>query len=609
MHRLLVCTVSVLALTVSAAHSEEEAAESEATTLEEITVSANRTPTEKSKTGSKVELVSEKEIEDRSFDIVRDHLNFLPGISYTAAGGMGGYSNLYIRGLPGGYIKTLYNGIDISDTTSTEVATHYHHVLASGVTGIEVLKGSQGTLYGSNAITGVVDVTTFTNREDGIHHTLEAEGGSFGTARGRYGFAAIDGDSQITANIAGIHTDGISAQAGGRERDGYDNVTVDVAGKHQLTDSLSVFGALLHLSATSDFDGDSPNDPLSYDRTKMTGARAGFNLDLMDGRLKNTFSVQQFRTERSSYWAGFPTTFIGERQKFEYQGSFEATDWFLLQYGADHERQSAEVDDPVGDIDLTGIWTQAIVDPLDNLTVTAGLRHDHHSTFGGYTTGRGTLSYRFEDTGTRLHSSFGTGFRAPSLYQLYAPWGMGNPDLGPEKSRSFDAGVEQVFLDGRLKTDVTYFWIEVDSLIDWDGVANRYYQLSGTTRSQGIEASFLYSATEWLDLGGSYTFTDSQLESGDRRPNVPRHMVVVSASAKPAERWTVSGDVKLAADTVDSAGDLKDYVLVNARVAYQINDNTEFYVRGENLLDQDYQIVRGYNTPGLAAYAGIKAKF
>lgn len=616
MHKILISNASALALTIASAHSQDLAV-SDGLTLDTITIVANRAPFEGSKIGSTVETVTKAEIEENSFISIRDYLALLPGVSFTANGGIGTQSNIYIRGLPGGYVKTLYNGIDISDTTGTQVATQYQHILTGGITGIEMLQGSQSTLYGSNAIAGVVDIATLGNIPDGINHTLNAEGGSFGTARAHYGITAAKNGSEIAANISGFHTDGISARAGGSERDGYENLKIDLAAQHRINEVFSVFGSLLYIDAKAEYDGTEPyfpyapdpDDADSYERTKMRGGRIGFNVDLMEGRLKNTFSFQGFKTDREDNSGGYTTTFIGHRQKFDYQGSFQATDRFLLQYGLDHERQKAEVDDPIGRIDLTGAWTQAVLEPIDNLVLTAGIRHDEHSTFGGYTTGRGTLSYLFEQTNTRLHSSYGTGFRAPSLYQLYAPWDMGNPNLQPETSRSFDIGVEQKFLNNTLTTDVTYFWTEIEDLIDWDNDTYSYNQRLGTTSAQGIEASFIYAATSWLDLGGSYTYTHSELETGDRRPNIPRHMAVLSASLKPAEKWTISSDIKLVTDTVDFSGKLNDYALLNAKIAYQLTENTEVYLRGENLLDQDYQTVRGYNTLGIAAYAGFKAKF
>ena len=626
MNRVLISTASALALMAAAAQAQGvgQTGEEGVTTLEAITVTANRTPTEKSRTGSKVEQVTKEEIEERTLVSVRDYLARLPGISFTANGGPGTTTNLYVRGLPGGYVKTLYNGIDISDTTGIQVQAAYEYLLTGGVTGIEVLKGSQGTLYGSSAIAGVVDITTLGEVEDGISHTVEAEAGSFGTVRGRYGFAGAQDGSKITANVAGFRTDGISAAAGFPERDGYDNVTLDLAAEHRISEAFSVFGSLLYIDARGDFDDFDfappylPIDSLvNRTDTEIMAGRAGFNLDLLDGRWKHTFSAQAFRMDRDSTDATMTSNFIGTRQKVDYQSSFEVSQRLLLQYGADHERQKADTTTPDWNFwppipahaeaafDMTGVWAQAVVEPIDDLVLTGGLRHDEHSAFGGHTTWRGTASYLFAGAGTRLHSSLGTGFRAPSLYQLYEPT-YGNAGLKPETSLSFDVGVEQKFLGDRLTTDLTYFWTEIEDLIDWAGT---YIQVPGTTRAQGIEASFSYAATDWLDLGGSYTYTDSRAASGARANNVPKHVAVLSATARPAEKWTVSGDVRFVADRMDGMGDLKDYVLVDAKVAYQVTETTQVYLRGENLLDQDYQVIRGYGTPGIAAYAGFKTRF
>ncbi len=625
MNRFLIATASTLALAAGAAHAQDGVAEEAgATTLEAISVTANRTPTEKSKTGSKVEQVTKEEIEAKSFTSVTDYLTRLPGISTTTSGGPGTLSSIAIRGASGKYIKTLYNGIDISDPANTQVQTHYEHLLTGGITGIEVLKGSQSTLYGSSAIAGLVDITTLGEVEDGISHTVHVEGGSFGTVRGRYGFAAARGDSKITANASGFRTDGISAAAGQPERDGYDNVTLDLAAEHRINEAFSVFGSLLYIDAKSEYDDYMADNFVNHGLTEAIGGRFGFNADLMDGRLKNTFSVQLFQIDRKNVedgWLASTSTYEGRRQKLEYQGSFEATSRVLLQYGADYERQAVDttmldwlsIDFPPPyvqlkkSVNMTGVWAQANFEPLDNLFLTAGLRHDEHSDFGGHTTYRGTAAYLFDETGTRLHSSIGTGFRAPSLAELYEA-GTGNPDLKPETSVSFDIGIEQKFLDGRATAGITYFLLDVEDLIvsRWPAP---YEQISGTTRSQGVEASFSWAATSWLDLAGSYTYTDSKTASGARNTHIPRHSVVLSASARPAEKWTIDADLKFVGDTVDSTGSLKDYVLLNAKVAYQVNENAEVYLRGENLLDQKYQTVRHYGTPGIAAYAGFKAKF
>jgi vitamin B12 transporter len=206
-----------------------------------------------------------------------------------------------------------------------------------------------------------------------------------------------------------------------------------------------------------------------------------------------------------------------------------------------------------------------------------------------------------------VHSSLGTGFRSPSLFELFGPF-VGNPDLDPETSFSLDAGVEQSFLDGKLLADVTFFMLDIEDLIIFDTTTFTYQQTDGTTRSRGVEASLEWRANGWLDLGASYTYTHSELPDGERNIRVPRHAIGAFAAARPWERWTISAAAKAAIDTVDTGGfELDDYVVLNAKLAYKPTDETELYVRVENLLDQEYQTVRGFGTPGFSAFAGFKA--
>lgn len=611
MTRLLITTVSTIALCAGAAQAQDVFAD-ETTLLERISVTANRTPTETGKVGSTISVVTEEEIEQKSFVTVTDYLTGLPGISFAQTGGRGTSGNIYVRGLPGAYVKTFYNGIDISDVTGTQVQTSYQYFLTGGVSSIEVLKGSQSTLYGSTAIAGVVDIQSLGEIEDGLHHSVHVEGGTDGTVRGQYGLSGAKDGSRFAASIMGFHTDGISSLPGGSERDGFDNLTIDVAAEHRVNDIVTIFGSLLYINAVAEFDNnfpvDQPNDPLSNEAVESLAARAGARFDSPDGRLANMISYQVFNSDRLTQFGTFVAPYEGGRNKVDYQGSFQATDRLLLQYGADYERQSATAEgSTLGETDLTGIWTQASFEPLDDLILTAGVRHDEHSTFGGYTSYRGTVSYLVPGTDARLHSSYGTGFRAPSLYELYAPF-YGEDTLVPETSASFDVGFEKKISDW-ITVDLTYFDIRTDNLIISNPPAYVYEQDGGSSTSRGFEASIDLAITTALKLNGSYTYIDARLSDGMRRSRIPAHVAILSAIYTPAEKWTVSGDVRFVADTVEFGISLDDYVLVNAKVAYQLTDASEVYLRGENLLNQDYQTARGYNTPGFGAFAGFKAKF
>jgi vitamin B12 transporter len=630
-------TISVLAILAASGAAPALAQDLD---IGEVVVTANKTPTEKSKVGSTVTVITKKDIDKESKATLNDYLTLVPGMNVSSPGGMGQESSLSLRGADKKYIKTLFNGIDISDPTSTQVQTPYQNLLIGGIGSVEVLKGSQSTLYGSDAIAGVIGISTLTGIEPGIHQEISGEGGSFGTWRGGYSLSGADDTGKAVLGIYGLDTAGISAalvngapavdsNPSHLERDGFQDFNINFAGEKQITDYFSVFGAALYINAKGDYD-DSGNPPTdnTFNRfdTQQKAARLGFNLDLLDGRLKNTFAVQASQIDRGlnsvSIFGPYDADFRGERTKAEYQGSFEASRWLTLQYGADYERQSAHATDNFGtdtneSFSIGGLWGQAVVSPVENLTLTAGLRHDEHSEFGGHTTYRLTGSYSLPDYGTRFHSSYGTGFRSPSLYELYDPF-AGNSALRPEESKSFDIGVEQTFLDGRFVGDVTYFMLDTDNLIDYDYTTSRYVQLPGTTHRNGVEVSLSWAATSWLDLGASYTYTHTRQPDGERRPRIPEHDFAIAATVRPAEKWAVTGVVHTVLNTVDRISPsfgtfvnvpLDDYVLVDAKVSYKPTEATEIYVRGENLLDQKYEVVKGYGTPGLGVFAGFKATF
>lgn len=573
----------------------------------EIVVTPNRAPGDKAKTGSKVEKVTKEEIEQRSRPTVIDYLDTVPGVAISQPGSVGGEGSLAVRGQPKRYVKTLVNGIDIGDPTAPQVQTSYQYLLTGGIEEIEVLKGSQSTLYGSEAIAGVISLSTLTDYKIGVQHLFHVEGGSNGTALGRYGLRAATETTRAGINITGFRTDGISSAANGTERDGYENVTVDAAAEHRFSENFSMFGSLLYIDASAEFDDSFPigDNLTATNHSRQLAGRMGFNLDLMDGRARNTFSVQAFNIDRSITGTFFDGQYLGNRVKADYQGAFDVTERITLQYGADYERQSIEVPGAAADFTIGGVWGQLLLEPVDNLTLTAGGRYDDHSAFGGHGTYRASASYAFP-TNTRLHASLGTGFRAPSLNELYGPFGA-NPLLQPETSISYDIGVEQRLADN-LVADITFFQIDIDNLIAYSGPG--YNQVPGVTTSRGVETSVAWTATEWLSLAGSYTYTDSHTATGARNIRIPRHAIGLSTVVQPAEKWTFSATGKVALDTVDSGNfQLDDYFLLNAKLAYKPTEATEVYVRVENAFDVDYQTVRGYSTPGFSAFTGFKATF
>lgn len=594
--------------------------------LDEILVTPSRTPIARADTGSSVTVIDAAEIEQQSLPTVSDYLAMVPGVNIASQGGKGTLSTLMMRGLPGEYVKTFVNGIDISDVTYTKVQTPQgQHLAGMMLDRMEVLKGSQSTLYGSEAIAGVVDITTLGGVALGVRHRVAVEAGSHGTISGSYGLDAGFERGEFGLTIAGLHTDGFSAAANGTEDDGFENITGTVAGRYEINPDLTLFASGLIIDSRSDFDDAHPapdyvlSDSAAESDFRQIAGRVGAEFLLFDGRLSNVVSAQISETERTSTsGTGWVDTFDGRRTKLDYMGSFEVIPELTVNFGADWQKMTANTSAGIHrSVSMAGGWAEAIYSPVDPLTLTLGLRHDDHSTFGGHTTWRTTGSYRLGETGARLHASVGSGYRAPSLFELYNG-SSGNPDLVPETSVSFDAGVEQTLLDGRLVADITYFQVDIKDYIEWvptgigwDGVYSQ--ERGGKLRSRGVEASINYAATDWLDLGGSYTYTHSRMADESRQVRVPMHDIRLSAAIRPAEKWTVSAMARIALNTLDyndtGIGSLDDYVLLNAKIAYKPHENMELYVRAENLLDQDYQVVNGYNTAPLSVFAGIKASF
>ncbi|WP_404934722.1 TonB-dependent receptor plug domain-containing protein [Nitratireductor sp. L15S-10] len=583
--------------------------------LDTLVITPSRTPTEASKVGSTVQVIEREEIEEQSLPLVQDYLNQLPGLNLSPNGGPGNTTTLIMRGLRGQYVKTLFEGIDISEVTGPTVQAAYGHLLADNIGRIEVLKGSQSTLYGSDAIAGVVNLTTLGGIPQGIEHSVHVEGGSRKTGFGNYSLTGGFDQGEFGISLSGFTTDGFSMASSGVEDDGYTNLTGTFSGRYETSGDLAVFASGLLLNGSTETDDGFPvADSPANGTFRQAAGRVGAEFSLFDGQLNNTLSVQMSDTAReSTSGSGSTSTFDGLRYKLDYLGSLEISPELTINFGADWERQTAVTANVDKSVSMGGGWIDAIYSPFDALTLTAGVRHDEHSTFGGHTSWRATGSYEFASTGTRFHSSVGTGYRAPSLYELYAPF-YGNTELKPETSLGFDIGVEQRFLDNRLVTDVTFFMIDVEDYIGYHPVTYQNIQTNGEVKTRGVEASFAYAATDWLDLRGAYTYTKATQTDGLREVRIPKHDIALGATLRPADRWEISATAKIALDTVDGYVDgprsnLDDYILLNARVAYKPNENTELYLRGENLLDQKYEVVQGYNTPGFGVFAGFRAKF
>ncbi|MFO1105322.1 MAG: TonB-dependent receptor [Amaricoccus sp.] len=609
-------------------------ASAQAIELPTITVSANREETPLDRTGSDVSVLTGDQIAATGDSFILDSLQRLPGVSANQSGPVGTVSGFALRGFDQNYVRVMVDGIDISDPTGTQVSASLSAFPTGGVGRVEVLKGSQSAIWGGQAVGGVINITSAQPQGPGLSQTLNIEGGSYDTLNGSYsvGYVADRWEGSVTA--IGYQSDGFSAadeKDGNTEKDGSVMSRVSASGTFHATDTVDLFGTLFHQYERADFDdfggpgGDNPDD---FARVKQTGGLAG--ISFQTGAVENRLAVSRLDTERESYSFGQLYSVSGTRDRIEYLGSATVSPQLGLQVGADWTREETTFPVfPTGErsdaSEITGIFGQATWTPVDALILTAALRNDNSSAFGSYPTGRLTAAWLVTPD-TTLRGSVGTGFRAPSNYELYDPF-SGNPDLEPETSVSYDIGITQSFAEGRGQASATLFQLEVDNLIEYVGEflppdffcsgPCRYEQVDGTSTSKGLELAASWAFNDDWSLQGAYTYTDARNPDGSRRDRIPMHDLSLTLLGNFAERWSLAVTGQYAGGVVDNSTSLQpgqfdgigDYTLLGGRIGYQVTEQAQLYLRVENLFDTEYQTARGFGTSGRALYAGLAATF
>ncbi|WP_255011256.1 TonB-dependent siderophore receptor [Roseovarius sp. M141] len=579
-----------------------------------IVLSSSLTPVELGRTGATVEVLEGDQVGKNDISVI-NRLDRLPGVSSTSDGGLGARGGIQIRGLPARYVGVRINGIDVADPASTQNQFNFGGYTSSGVQRIEVLKGSQSALYGSEAIAGVVNILTYVPEDLGFSGQANVEAGTYNTYSGALSVGYRSERGFVALSYGRVKTDGFSSQSFNTEDDGFEQTTIDLTAEYNVTAAFTIGAALHYRDSTLDIDRSRFSDDatgINYFTEK--GAR--FFATLETGAITHTLSYSYFEVDRDDP-GGFTTTFTGERQNVSYLGSAELSARAILNFGAEYTEEKFTSGASRGSEDDTAVNGELLFSPADNIDISAALRHDDDSSFGGQTTGRLAAVWRpIEDLAFR--AVYGTGYRAPSLYERFGPYGVAS--LQPEESSSYELGVEKTFgAVGYVKA--TLFYTDIDDLIDYDPNSTAcgnmfpgcYSQVPGTTTSKGIELSGEYALTSGLTLFGAYTYTDAK-NDGARLERTPKHDVTLGLSNDFTDRFSGYVDLRHVADVVPSAfapagHKVGDYTLVGAGVSYDVTDDAALYLRVENLFDEDYETAGGYNQPGRAAYVGLRASF
>lgn len=609
--------------------------------LPPVVVSATLLPTPQTDIGSSVTVITGRQIEEKQERTLPEVLNDVPGLNVVQTGGPGGAASVFIRGANSNHTKVLIDGIDVSDPSAGD-SFDFSQILASDIQQVEVLRGPASGLYGSDAIGGVIDIITKAGSGP-PHVTGSLEGGSFSTFNQTAGVSGSVNGFSYNLNFAHYHsgdTDvtpvGIVPPGVPLNPDYYDNKTVSAKLGYQVTDDFDVGLVVRYvdtdLNATSDNYSVYPPVPEaapSYSDNHELFSRAFAHLKSFDGRFEQTLGFAY-----TGYWRNYydpnpdslalgndPSDYHGVREKLDWRGTLHLVPGEDLVLGAEHQIErlnntnpsSAHVTNDAGTIELQSQLT-------DRIFNAASFRYDDNGAFGGHPTFREAPAYLIPETGTKLKGSVGTGFKAPTLDELYdnfpAYGFFANPNLKPETSLGYDLGFEQGLWDKQVQFGSTFFHNDIKNLIEINSAGSSYENI-GQATTYGFENFVSYQPWQTLTLRADYTYTMAN-DDTTHTELIRRPKNKVSLDAK----WQATPSLSFTATAVYT-GKWSDinrdatatglfatpYTLVNLTGNYDLWRGVTLFARISNLLDRHYQDPLGFQHQGLGVFGGVKVAF
>jgi len=637
--KLFLTTVAALALLPTASFAAND----------DIVVTATRSEQDASQVGQAITTITATTLELRQSVSLSDILATTPGVTFARNGGVGSVTSLFIRGASSNHTLVVIDGVRVNDPSTPNGVYDFGNLLAGNIARVEVLRGADSVPWGSAAIGGVVNVTTFAPTKQ-LSGAFTAEGGSYDTKNLSGHLAGTVGPVALTVGGGWYNTGGISAFAksdGGKEADGYDQHNLNARADVHVSDSVSLDFRGRYARSLVQQDGYNNasfgfGDDPEYSITRELSGTAGVHVKLLDGRFNNTLAYTVSDTRRGIYDpsgfngpAGLEFGYQGQAQRIEYQGNFKLNSFAKLAFGAEHEASSlTQAPDIFGGkggryrTAVDGVYGQAIMTPLNTVTVTGGVRYDHHRVYGGHTTFAANAAWRPTRT-TIIRASYAEGFKAPTLVEIYGDGGVftvTNPALKPETATSYDVGVEQSALNGAVRASLTYYNRTTRDLIQYHSVADSLCtngfpfscginQNLATAEAQGVEATIVVRPVTAFTATFNYTHGRSyDAATGLRLLRRPDDSIALNVDWD-AHVVKLGGTLQMVSGSFDTDNitfaprvPLQGYVLVGLRAAVPINRHLELYGRIDNLFDEQYQVVKHYGTLGRAAYAGVRVK-
>ena len=621
---LLLAAALVLVFAFGAGAVEKSAAEAKCE-LGEMVVTATKVENYQAEIGSSVTVITADDLKKSGKTILLEVLRDVPGLSIVQYGTFGGGASIYMRGTKSGHTLVMLDGIELNDTMLTDGSVDIAHLLVDNIDRIEVVRGAQSTLYGSDAMGGVINIIT----KKGAGETkLEAsfEGGSHNTFTEKAGVSGSHDKLSYSLSAIRLDSEGISKAVGGTEDDGYANTTLSARMGYAISDNLELDVVFRNVDSEYDYDDganqDDPNKVGSWD--KFAGQ---ISLDhMVNSFWDHKITVAYDKTERSyeDKADAVDTTenafnwYDSEKRKFEWQHNLSPVDWTQLTAGVEYEEEVGSG----GGLKTWNVFEEASMDNkayyfqsqfkfFDALFITPGVRLDDNSRFDDETTYKVSASYLIKSTDTRFKANWGTGFKAPSLYQLFSA-NYGDPTLKPDEGETYDVGVEQGFFQKRVVFGVTYFNNDFENMVEWNSATWKYGNIDNA-EMEGWEIECSVKPLETLTLKANYTYTTTEdRDTGKELARRPQDQAAFSVDWAFVEKANVNISASYVGERWDNEANttlLDAYTTVDFAASYDLTENFQVFGRAENLFNKAFEQISGYAGTDAAYYGGVKASF
>lgn len=600
------------------------------THYQDLIVSATLSPVPKEAIGSAVTLITAADIEAKGLIYLADILRTVPGLAVNKSGGFGTLTDIRSRGAEANHTLVLIDGIEVNDPGNFTSGFDAGLLTTDNIERIEILRGAQSALWGSDAIGAVINIIT--KKGTGAPQlTAGFEYGSFDTQKTT--LRASYGDTVFNINLGGaiLSTDGINIARGGTEKDAHHHRTYDL--KLGLTPTDWIEFAYVHREVSTDTETDPQPSAIIVDSAgnqTMNAQRyqkGTTTIALFDGRWTQKLGIEHIKTTSNTLSSIFAPSFSdGERHKYTYQHDFKFEFDEMLNNRHDVSLLFEYQDDRAqgrfigGGTEVGFIAKSYAVEYrlglFNQLFLAIGARHDNNDFFENANTYRATAAYQF-DARSRLHLSYGTGIKNPTISELFGNFATftGNPNLKPETSRSWDIGIEQSLFDAQLLFDITYFNNRISDQITGfvSSFGNTVQNSAGTNHIYGLEYHLTWHIQDDLKFTGNYTLTRADDANGNELVRRAKH---IGSANIHYDFLNNKANLNLGviyngeqADTIFTSSNrrirLDDYLIVNLNGRYQLDKMISLYARIENLLAEDYEEIYSYQSPGIGVYAGF----